>query len=80
LGLWTKAYPRVLVSEEILRAAAWAKANPPKKNWQRFLVNWLSRCQEKSPPIPTPNRPKMVDEVMKDKGLDPESLRKWGFK
>lgn len=49
--MWKECYPAVDVERELKKAAAWALANPKntKKNWQRFLVNWLSKAQEKAP-------------------------------
>ena len=46
---WQNAYPAVAVPDEIERCAAWMKANPEKrkKNWERFVVNWLARAQER---------------------------------
>lgn len=49
LGAWTAAYPAVDVSRELAKAMEWVLANPnkTKRNWRRFLVGWLSRCQER---------------------------------
>lgn len=46
---WGEAYPAVEIKGEIRRAAQWMKANPrkKKKNWPRFITNWLARAQEK---------------------------------
>lgn len=46
---WTKAYPACDIDRQVAAAAEWAKANPrkAKKNWRRFIVNWLSRKQER---------------------------------
>jgi hypothetical protein len=37
------------VPTEILRAHAWALANPAKRkrDWRRFLTNWMAREQER---------------------------------
>lgn len=53
LAIWREAYPAIDVETEIKKAAAWLKANPKnrKKNYERFIVNWLARAQEKAPPI-----------------------------
>jgi phage replication O-like protein O len=40
---WSKAYAPIDVESEIGRAAAWASGSKPKKDWRRFLVNWLGR-------------------------------------
>ena len=46
LETWTQTYPDIDVAGEIRKAAAWAAANPSKgkRNWQRFLVNWMARA------------------------------------
>lgn len=42
-------YPAVEIKLAILQAGQWAKTNPTKRksNWERFLMNWFSRNQEK---------------------------------
>lgn len=45
---WAKAYAPVDVEAEIVRAAAWASGAKPKKDWRRFLVNWLARAHRKA--------------------------------
>ena len=46
---WLAAYPGVQIGTELEKAAAWAAANPTKrkKDWRRFLNNWMSRAQER---------------------------------
>lgn len=48
---WEKCYPAVDVVEVLTkRIPAWADANPQKarkKNYKRFIVNWLSRQQDR---------------------------------
>lgn len=44
---WAKAYAPVDVETEIVRAAAWAAANRQKKDYRRFLVNWLAKAHLK---------------------------------
>lgn len=48
---WQEAYPAVPVPDAVEQAAAWAKANPVnrKSNWERFIVAWLKRSQDKAP-------------------------------
>lgn len=43
LQKWAKAFPGVNIDLEIERASVWAAGNAPKKDWNRFLSNWLSR-------------------------------------
>ena len=47
---WQEAYPAVPIPPAIAQAAAWLKANPANKksNYERFLVNWFSRSQDKA--------------------------------
>lgn len=47
---WQEAYPAVPIPPAIAQAAAWAKANPAnrKSNWERFLVAWFKREQDKA--------------------------------
>lgn len=50
LDQWEKAYPAVSVYPEIRKMEAWASANPKnrKSNWQRFIVNWLTKAQDRA--------------------------------
>jgi len=45
---WAKAYAPVDVETEITRAAAWAAGAKAKKDYRRFLVNWLAKAHRKS--------------------------------
>ncbi|MDN6874114.1 replication protein [Pseudomonas citronellolis] len=47
---WSSAYAPVDVETEVSRAAVWAAANPrkAKKDWRRFLVNWLAKRATKA--------------------------------
>ncbi len=47
---WATAFPGAVLSQELAKATAWLRANPKRagrRNWRRFLVNWLQRCQDK---------------------------------
>ena len=47
---WAAAFPGALLDQELAKATAWLKANPKRagrRNWRRFLVGWLQRCQDK---------------------------------
>lgn len=46
---WASAYAPIDVEAEIKRAAAWASGSKPKKDWRKFLVNWLGRAFKRSP-------------------------------
>lgn len=46
---WAEAFPGAVLDQELARATAWLHANPTKagkRNWRRFLVNWLQRVQD----------------------------------
>jgi hypothetical protein len=47
---WQEAYPAVPVPPAISQAAAWLQANPANKksNYERFLVNWFKREQDRA--------------------------------
>jgi len=47
---WGTAFPGAALDQELAKASAWLKANPQRagrRNWRRFLVGWLQRCQDK---------------------------------
>jgi hypothetical protein len=47
---WAEAYPGAVLAQELAKATAWLKANPSRagrRNWRRFIVGWLQRCQDK---------------------------------
>lgn len=47
---WAAAFPGAVLDQELAKATAWLRANPKrcgKRNWRRFLVGWLQRCQDK---------------------------------
>lgn len=51
---WNDAFPAVDVSAELKKAKAWLNANPKKQKTHqgmpRFIVNWLSKEQDKGKP------------------------------
>ncbi|ABL00719.1 hypothetical protein [Pelobacter propionicus] len=53
LQTWEAAYPAVDIPLELAKAAAWLKANPKnrKKNYARFLNNWLMKAQDRAPRV-----------------------------
>jgi len=53
---WESCYPDVdVISHLLKRMPSWLDANANgkgrKKNWKRFIVNWLSRQQERYEPF-----------------------------
>jgi len=59
---WQDAYPGVDVQQQLKAMDAWLRANPDrrKKNWERFVVNWLSRPRDRDAPRIQPRRDKGV--------------------
>lgn len=55
LKAFNRAFPAVDVATEIRRAHAWIIANPKnrKSNYHRYLVNWLSKAQDRAPRVVT---------------------------
>ena len=46
---WATAYPAASLTAELAKASEWLRANPTKakrSNWRKFLVGWLTRCQD----------------------------------
>jgi hypothetical protein len=55
---WFLAFPGAILDQELAKAASWLRANPKRagrRNWRRFLVNWLQRCQEKGGTVREPS-------------------------
>ena len=48
-SLWEKAYPACDINQELIAMAAWLVANPAQRkvNYERFIVNWLSKTQQR---------------------------------
>ncbi len=46
-----KLYPNVPIEKELRKMRAWVMANPDrlKKNWKRFMVNWLNKAADQYP-------------------------------
>jgi hypothetical protein len=47
---WASAYPGAVLDRELAKATEWLLANPKrcgKRNWRKFLVGWLARCQDR---------------------------------
>ena len=54
---WADAFPGAVLDQELAKATAWLRANPTRagrRNWRRFVVGWLQRCQEKGGTNRTP--------------------------
>jgi hypothetical protein len=46
-----------VLDQELAKATAWLRANPKRagrRNWRRFIVGWLQRCQDKGGTVRTP--------------------------
>ena len=60
---WEQAFPAVNVELEIERAAVWAISNPnrAKKDWRKFLSNWLAKASPAAVPEGTCPVDKIID-------------------
>lgn len=49
MASWRDAYPAVDIEQELKKTREWLLANPSKRksNYRRFIVNWLSKTQDK---------------------------------
>jgi len=49
IQVWVDAYPACNVRAELKKMRAWLLANPDKrkKNYKRFIINWLNRQQDR---------------------------------
>jgi hypothetical protein len=82
---WAAAYPAVDVLGEARKALAWINANPTKRKtargMARFLVSWMSRCQDKggsSPIGPSSVPAKRVSQPINVAPKTPPAERGWG--
>lgn len=50
---WKETFPALEILTELKKIEIWILANPKnkKKNWERFIVNWLTRNQDKAPRV-----------------------------
>jgi hypothetical protein len=65
-------YPAVNIETELKKMAAWLLANPEKrkKNYRRFITNWLNRTQDSGGTKQSISSTKEWVEKMKKEGLD----------
>lgn len=69
---WAQAFPGAVLDQELAKATAWLRANPKRagrRNWRRFIVGWLQRCQDKGGTNREPGRrpeDKPAPKVWKD--------------
>ena len=81
---WQRVYPNVIVESEIAKMQQWLLANPrsQKSNTRRFVINWLTRCEETKKPSPSPStyhRAAVQTKAKAERALpaaDPEVARK----
>jgi uncharacterized protein YdaU (DUF1376 family) len=56
---WSRAYPACDIDRQLEAMKCWVEANPQKgkkSNWERFIVNWLSRKQDSGGDKPVEGR------------------------
>ena len=67
MAAWKEAYGAVEIEGELKKAAAWIVSNPhlaPKKEFGRFMNNWLARAQDRSSIRSIPTK---QEEIVKKK-------------
>ncbi len=70
---WAVAYPGAVLDQELAKAHEWLNANPKragKRNWRKFLVGWLQRCQDRGGTIREPSRRPTGDDADRRAALD----------
>ena len=72
---WLAAYPACDIDIELYKMREWLLANPDKrkKNYRRFIVNWLTRTQDKGGSEKIRRKPggaPMTRKEERDKGID----------
>ena len=63
MSAWGVAYPACDINRELAAMLEWIKSNPQKgkkKNYRRFIVNWLARSQERGGGMKS-NPPRQVE-------------------
>lgn len=82
------AYPHVDLHQEFVQMKLWLEANPKrrKKNYKKFITNWLSRSnRRKSENITYAERTQNYRDQQADKFYEPlanadeETLKAWGL-
>lgn len=59
---WARAFPACNIERQLSQMHAWLAANPAKarkSNWRRFIVNWLTRSQDRGGDNGVGNRPEV---------------------
>jgi hypothetical protein len=72
---WESAYPAIDIKNKILQAGAWLGANPKnkKKDFKRFLNNWLIKAQERAPRVDSKTGKKPLTRIERmNKALEEE--------
>ena len=68
---WATAYPAAVLEQELAKASEWLKANPKRagnRNYRRFIVNWLAKCQERGGSVREAGR--RPDDVVRHERLE----------
>jgi hypothetical protein len=70
---WAVAFPGAVLDQELAKAHEWLKANPKRagrRNWRKFLVGWLQRCQDRGGTHRDPGRRPADDDSARRAALD----------
>jgi len=90
VALWSETYPACRIKIELLKMGDWLLSNPTKrkKNYRRFISNWLVRSQDKGgtkgvvyiPPEPKSENPEEKSKREKRKEEESEARYQEGLK
>jgi hypothetical protein len=67
---WRIAYPALNIDRQLAAMDQWLRNNPKKavkKNWGRFVTNWLERKQERGGDMPSFRSPKIFDPSQRER-------------
>ena len=76
VNTWKELFPAVDVKQELNKMRAWSDANPSKRKTkrgvERFIVNWLSREQDKGRSRNAPQGMQIANSLQGQQGELPE--------
>ena len=62
MGVWKEAYPNINIKTELVKIKAWLISNPnkAKKDFKKFVNNWLSRAMQNPTNVTTATTDKRI--------------------
>ena len=64
MGVWKEAYPNINIKTELVKIKAWLISNPnkAKKDFKKFVNNWLSRAMQNPTNVTTTTDKRIADD------------------